>query len=241
MLMLIWMYRVALAKFLYFASSGVLLVIGLFALKRGIYAHRPHLREFAFAMIFSAVFKTLMIDLRFVDEELLCADDPLIPVLPCSAGGVMALDFIGILLFVVAAFGIFYAYRMYMPEHKRELLQPDKIHLRFWANLNLWGIVGMLCWIAAPWFCFLTIGHLPRIFTRVPWQLFAWVNLGLLLFGFWLSEGCAWSYDLRQKDKMRHLNDTWTPRDTLWLNVFLYVIAVALSWVSQDVLRGSGG
>ena len=88
--------------------------------------------------------------------------------------------------------------------------------------------------------CAFAASYLPRVFTLVPWQDFAWGNLVLLLFGFWQSEGCAWNYDLRQKDKMQHLNDTWTPRDTLWLNVFLYIIAIALSWVSQDVLTVRG-
>jgi hypothetical protein len=252
MLMLIWIYRVALAKFLYFASSGVLLVIGMFMLKRGVYAHRPKLRTFAFGMIFAAVFKIFMLDLRFADEYLLCAghtvrqvaeqggfdaeESPILSFLPCSGQGTMILDFAGIVLFILAGLSVFHAYRVFMPEKDRNPLQPEQVHLRFWANLNLWGIVAMLCWLAAPWFCFLTVGFLPRVFTLVPWQDFALANLALLLFAFWKSEGCAWSYDIRKKDKMKHLNDTWTPRDTLWLNTFLYVIALALSWVSQDVL-----
>jgi hypothetical protein len=251
MLMLIWIYRIALAKFVYFASSGVLLIIGLFMLKRGVYSHRPGLRKFAFSMIFVALLKTLMIDLRWLDEPMLCAGStvadvtengmpeharPFFPFLPCTSHGAAILDFGGLVLFMALCGALLHYFRVYMPEKNRTHLTPEQVHLRFWANLSLWGLIAMMCWLAAPWFGFLTVGSVPRIFTVVPWQNFAWANLAFLIFGFWQSESCGWSYDVRKKDKMKHLNDTWTPRDTLWLNVFLYIIALALSWVSQDVL-----
>lgn len=242
MLMIMWIYRVVFANFVYFASSGVLFVIGLFMLKRGVYSRRPALRQLAFGMIFVAVFKVTMLDVRFAKRYLICdfAGDADIPLLPCSARGMMTADFLGMLLFVLGALAIFQAYRVWMPDRKIELQRPDQVSLRFWANFSLWMVIAMLCWLAAPWLGFLTVGYVPRIFTAVPWQAFAVVNIALLLLGFWKSESCAWSFDILKKDKMRHLNETWTPRDTLWLNVFLYVIALALCYVSHDILTPAG-
>lgn len=239
MLMIMWIYRVVFANFAWFASSGVLFVIGMFMLKRGIYAHRPRLRSWAFTMIFIAAFKVFMLDIRMAKEYLVC-EARVLPFLPCSAGGMQAADVLGMVLFALAGVAIFQAYRTYMPETQRDLMRPEQVNLRFWANLGLWGIIAMLCWLAAPWVGFLTVGYVPDIFSTVPWQAFAYANIALILIGFWQSESCAWSFDITKKDKMRHLNETWTPRDTLWLNVFLYVIALALCYASHDVLAPRG-
>ena len=235
MLMLCVFYCVPLARFLYFASSGILFVLALFALKRGIYTHRPRLRLAAFCMMFLSVFKALMVDARLEKQDLLCHVVTL-PYLSCTPQGFMTADFLGILLFISANVALLQAYRVHMPEKNITLVPPDKVHLRFWANIGLWGVVAMLCWLAAPWVGFLTVGSVPRIFTVVPWGDFALVNLALLLIGFWKAENCSWTYEVKHKDKLGHLTDTWTAKDTLYLNVFLYLIALALSYVSQDIL-----
>jgi hypothetical protein len=233
-LMICFFYCVSFAKFLYFAVSGVLLVFALFMLKRGIYAHRPLLRKTAFGFMFLAAFKAFMIDVR-LGGDYLCTYLP-----ACSARWRMALEFSGMALFIASGFLIFHFWRVYMPEKERELMPPEAVHLRFWANLSMWGVIAMAAWLAAPWLGFLTVGYVPRMFTVVNWQFFAFLNLGLLLLGFWKSESCAWNFRVGDKDKMRHLQSTWTPRDTLWLNVFLYLIALALSYVSHDVLTMHG-
>lgn len=235
MLMIMWIYRVVFANFVFFASTGVIFVIGMFMLKRGVYSHRPTLRKWAHAMIFLAAFKAFMVDVRAAKEYVLC-DLADLSLLPCTRGGLMAADFLGMLLFLGTAVLIVNSYRRNMSERKLANLTPDQVNLRFWANLSLWAIIAMICWLAAPWLGFLTVGHVPRLFTIVPWHFWALFNAALLLKGFWQSESCSWSYKVGQKDKMRHLNDNWTPRDTLWLNVFLYVIALALCYVSADIL-----
>lgn len=240
MLMLCWFYCIPFAKFFYFALSGLMFIIALFALKRGIYTHRPGLRQFAFILMFIAAFKTLMIDFRMQKQYILCdylgsgRQNP--PLFPCSGKGMMAADFVGMLLFVLASLFLFYLYKVYMPEKKRELLTPDQVHLHFWTNLSLGFVVVMICWLTAPWFGYLTVGHVPKIFLQIPWQNFAIGNLGLLLICFWKSESCVWTYSLTQKNKMQYLTNTWTARDTLWMNLFLYCIALGFSYISHDVL-----
>ena len=63
------------------------------------------------------------------------------------------------------------------------------------------------------------------------------MNFTLFLFGFWKAESCTWNYDVRKrKERGAHLNQTWTPRDTLWMTVFIYLLTLALSYVAHDIL-----
>jgi hypothetical protein len=233
-MLLCYYYCIPFAKFLYFASSGILFVMALFMLKRGMYLHRAKLRQNAFILMFACAFKALLIDLRF-GKEYLCRHVNL-GAGSCNAKNMMMTDFIGMGLFVVASYVIYLYWRHYMPDRKREPLTPEKVHLRFWANLSLWTLIFMMCWLAAPWVGFLTVGHVPQVFLMVKWQVFAAVNLFLLIFGFWKSESCVWHFEAGKKKRARHLQETWTPRDTLWLNVFLYLLALALAYIANDVL-----
>lgn len=234
MLMMCVFYCVDLVKFLYFASSAIFGVFGLFMLKRGIYGHRPGLRKAAFILFFILSGKAFLFDMRMVKQTLVC--DMGFLFLPCSGGGMMLADFVGMGLFAVSAFVIYLFYCIYMPDRRAVRVQPDELSLRFWANLSLWCVIGMIVWLAVPWVGSLVVGEVPGIFLALPWYVFPLVNLGLLLNGFWKAESCDWEYRLEQKDKMRHLHNNWTARDTLWLNVFLYLIALAFSYVSHDVL-----
>jgi hypothetical protein len=233
MFMILWTYRAAFGTFAFFGATVLLLALGMFMLKRGVYTHRLPLRRVAFVFLFIGVFKACMLDVRVAKHYLIC-DSEILP-LPCTPTALMAVDFAGMLAFLVACVLLFRAFALWLPERAIEPLSPEAAHVRLWANLSLWSIIATIVWLAAPWVGFLTVGSVPRIFTAVPWQAFAALNTALLLKGFWQAEGCAW----RRKEagkKDRHLQQTWTARDTLWLNVFLYVLALMLCYVSADVL-----
>ena len=239
MLMLCVFYCIPFFKFLYFASSGILFVLALFMLKRGICTQRRGLRKAAFFLMFLMIFKTLVVDTRWREARRYLVCDAGLP-LPCTGTGTMTLDAISLVLFVAASVVLFFFYRAYMPEKKQKPVMPEDIHLRLWSNLALWGVIAMIVWLAAPWVGFLTVGYLPKIFTMVSWKYFAIGNLVLLLYGFWKSESCSWDYKVKNKDKMKYLHNTWTPRDTLWTTAFMYLCTLALSYVSDDVLTRNG-
>ena len=62
------------------------------------------------------------------------------------------------------------------------------------------------------------------------------ISLGLILTGFWKSESCSWSFDATGQKKQAYRNKTWTPRDTLWTATFVFLITLAMSYASHDVL-----
>lgn len=240
MLMLCWYYCIPFVIFLYFALSAVFFVFALFMLRRGTYMQRPKLRQAAFVFMFFALMKTLVFDVRIAAAQkyLLCRFLPEgTPVLTCSPRGGMLLELAGMVLFLAALAGLFQLYRVYMPPRRIAPLTPEDVRLRFWANLTLWALLVMIVWVAAPWVGFLTVGKVPAVFLALPWHWPPLVSFALLLYGFWRAEACRWVVDSKDKSKTRHLNNTWTPRDTLWLCAFLYLIALGLSYVSHDVLQ----
>jgi hypothetical protein len=211
------LYCIPLAWFLYYASSGIVFVIAMFALKRGIYGRRQNLRSASFFMMFLGLFKALMIDLPHFASYFSCA-----------------------VLFAFCSAVLLQAYRIFMPDRKREPVTPQQVHLRFWANVSLWAVLLMICWLAAPWVGYLTVGAVPAFVGALPWQAFAFGNLFLLLLGFWKAESCVWEFQTKDRKKMAHLASTWTPRDTLWMTVFLYLIALAMTYASRDILSMHG-
>ena len=40
-----------------------------------------------------------------------------------------------------------------------------------------------------------------------------------------------------KKKSNRHLQERWTPKDTLWMTVFLFLLTMGLSYVSNDILN----
>lgn len=237
MFMICWFYCMPFAKLFYFASSALLFVFALFALKRGVRMSRLKLRQWAFVMMFIALFKTCIFDIRFAKEFIICDKKISFWLVDCSAKGYMVAEFMGLLVLMLGSIVLFHFYRIYLPNKKVKPKTPEEVSLRFWANFSLIVVTVMAGWTMAPWVGFLTVGYVPRLFELVQWQHFAILNGLLLLWGFWLVESCSW--ERAPSGKTRRAVNTWTPRDTLWLNVFLYAITMALSYVSHDLLTKS--
>lgn len=239
MLMLCWFYCIPFAKFLYFAFSGILILFALFMLRRGIYRDRRNLRLWSFLLMFLAAVKTLVIDLRITKKYLLCdyAPEKKLDISPfgCDRFGMILADMVGLGIFILTCIILLHFFRRHVNE-ARKPLTPDQVGLKFWARLSSILLVGMIIWLSAPWVGYLTVGHVPAIFMSVPWQSFAVINLLLLINGFWRAECCLWTSDAKNRKATKHLHNTWNPRDTLWMNVFLYLIALALSYVAHDIL-----
>lgn len=240
MLALCWFYCIPFAKFLYFAAGLILFVFALFMLKRGVSLARPKLRQWALALMFVCLIKVCIFDVNMIGRELLCTVNEELSEVGCSKGGLQALQFLALLVLVAGSFGLFFLHRKYSNVVQVSKLKPNDVGLSFWSNLSLVSVSAMVVWQCAPWVGFLTIGRVPDIFVRVPWQIFAISNLLLLLYAFWRAESCNWNYEVKHKKKMAHLHATWTQRDTLWMCVFVYLVALGLSYVAHDVLTNGG-
>ncbi len=236
MLALCWFYCIPFAKFMYFAISPVLIVFAMFMFKRGIYTARPKLRQWALVLIFFALVKVCAFDVRALGQDLLCTVNEQLSEMGCNKSWQRGLELVALLLLVGGSIVLFQLHRAYMNVTQATTLKPDDVHLRFWANACLVAVIGMAVWQCAPWVASLTVGRMPQIFDQVPWQAVAIGNLCLLLYGFWKSESCNWNYEVKNKKRMQHLNQTWTPRDTLWMCVFIYLVTLALSYVAHDIL-----
>jgi hypothetical protein len=156
----------------------------------------------------------------------------------CSSAGFKAAEFLSLLVLVAVSFALLHFYRLYIPERNRKPLLPEDVNLRFWANLSLVAVFAMIAWTIAPWMFSLISGTVPKLFSAIQWQHFAIANMALLLVGFWKAESCSWEYNTKDKSNRHYVIGGWTPRDTLWLNSFLYLITLALSYVAHDVLTG---
>lgn len=236
MLALCFFYCIPFAKFMYFAISPVLIVFCMFMFKRGIYTARPKLRQWALVLIFFALVKIFVFDVRELGRDLLCTVHEQLSEVGCSPNGLRGLQLASLLLLVASSLLLFQLHRTYMNVKQVTALKPDDVHLRLWANMSLLSLIGMVVWQCAPWVASLTIGRTPAIFNAVPWQALAIFNLCLLVYGFWKSESCNWNYEVKNKQRMAHLNQTWTPRDTLWMCVFVYLVTLALAYVAHDIL-----
>jgi len=236
MLMLCWFYCIPFAKLLYFSSAPMLLVFAMFALKRGIRTSRSGLRQTAFVLMFLACVKMCLFDIRMLKKELLCGMHKGVETAACNATGFIAAEVLGLFMLVFSSAILFHFYRKYLHIRTSPLLTPEQVHLPRWTKMTLCSILLMVVWQLAPWVGYLTIGRIPGLFISIPWQALAVLNLGLLLIGFWKSESCVWNYDVQKKKQMAYLNATWTPRDTLWMSVFIYLLTLALSYVAHDVL-----
>lgn len=237
MAMICWFYCIDFAKFLYFASAPILFVVSLFVLKRGIRNAREGLRSAALMLMFVSLIKICVFDVRHMGKNLLCTINQELSKVGCNPIWEKGLQFAGLVFLVLASFGLFMAYKRYLNIKKPSVLTPEDVNLRFWSNLCLAATIGMVIWQCAPWVGSLTVGYTPAVFEAVPWQSIAIVNFTLILFGFWKAESCTWNYDVRKrKERGAHLNQTWTPRDTLWMTVFIYLLTLALSYVAHDIL-----
>lgn len=236
-MMLCWFYCIDFAKFLYFASAPILFIFSLFVLKRGVRNAREGLRVAALTLMFVSLIKICVFDVRHLGKNLLCTVNEELSKVGCNTVWEKGLQFSGLLLLVLGSVGLFIAYKHYLNIKRTSVLTPEDVNLRFWSNLCLFSTIGMVAWTCAPWIGSLTVGKTPAIFEAVPWQSVAIINLVLLLFGFWKAESCTWNYDVRKrKERGAHLNQTWTPRDTLWMTVFIYLLTLGLSYIAHDVL-----
>jgi hypothetical protein len=237
MLMLCVVYCIPLAKFLYFASGPLLVLIGLFALKRGVRNRRMGLRKAAMAMMFFGAMKPLLFDVHQWEGDLLCGVKANVPGFPCDGHGLRMLEFACLIAFVAISIVLFQAYRVYIPDRKVKDIKPEDVNLRFWANLSLCAVLLMACWELAPWVGYLTVGSVAHVFELVTWQQLSALNVGLILWGFWKLESCSWEYKIAEKKDRRNLNTkTWTPKDTLWMTVLLFLMVLGLSYISHDIL-----
>ena len=234
MLMIFWFYGVPFVKGLFFASSLLLLLFSVFALKRGVRQSRKTLRDVAFFLMLTAFLKFFIVDAYMLKEHLLCGTN--VSSSFCNATGFKIFQILGLVLLVLFSFGLFSVYRRFIDDKYQIELIPEQVNLKFWANISIVLIIILILWLIAPWAGYLTVGYVPKIFIDVPWQHLAFLEMVLLLIGFWKLEDCRWSYDPEKKGKKAHLNRTWTSKDTLWLSFTLFLITLAFSYASNDVL-----
>lgn len=234
MLMMCWFYCIPFAKGLFFASGPLLILLATFVLKRGVRQARRNLRQLAFTLMFVAILKIFMIDLYLLRD-----------MVPCGAGHFFAncsfklLQGGGLVALAVSGFFLFNLYRSFAQDRPPSRLTPEQVNLFFWANLSISLVVLLILWLAAPWVGFLTVGHVPQLFMSVPWQHLALVDLAVILIGFWKLEDCIWTYDPSEKTRKKHQIHVWTAKDTLWVSVVLFLIALAFSYASSDVLSAA--
>lgn len=237
MIMLCWFYCISFAKFFYFAIAPLLFVLSLFMLRRGISMARISLRQRAFLLMFVALVKACLFDIRMLKKEMLCAVDPRVEQIACNSDGLIAVDILGLVLLLLGSFILLHYYRLYLHVEHKTKLRPEDMNLKFWANLAWWGVIAMAAWQAAPWVGYLTIGRIPAIFMQVPWQSLALLNFILLLTGYWKIEGCAWEH-VRDKKlrRVQHADQTWNARDTIVMATLVYIVVLMLSYAAHDVL-----
>lgn len=236
MLMMCWFYCIPFAKGLFFAFSFLLVLFSFFALKRGICQARPGLRQFAFMLMFAALLKICTVDVYLMREHFLCRGDGSL----CTPAGFKVLQGGALLALLVLSGFLFNLYRSFVRERRVREVRPEENHLNAWANASMGLVLLLTLWLAAPWFGFLTVGHVPSFFMNVPWQYLAMVNTVVALVGFWKLEDCNWLYNASLSNKKRYETRVWTPKDTLNLSVILFLIALAFSYVSSDVLTPGG-
>lgn len=234
MLMMCWFYGVPFIKGLFFTSSLLLLLFSVFALKRGVRQSRSTLRDVAFFLMFIALLKLFIVDAYILREYLLCEVGVFVSF--CTAKGFKTFQFVSLVMLALCSFGLFNIYKCFINERKQVEITPEQVRLELWANISISLVIMLILWLAAPWAGYLTVGYVPKFFTDIPWQHLAFLEIAILLIGFWKLEDCNWAYNPENKNKKSHINRTWTPKDTLWVSVILFLITLAFSYASNDVL-----
>ena len=237
MLMMCLFYCIPFSKGLFYAFSPLLILFSLFVLKRGIRQSRFGLRRMAFLLIFFAFLKMLTVDIYLLRGEILCGSSLLS--FGCHEEGVKMLQAAGFMLLLLLSVCLLYIYRRFNHDRKQVNLAPEQGRLKTWANLSMALVVVLIIWLIAPWAGFLTVGHVPQLFMQVPWQRLAILNTAVLLIGFWKLEDYKWVYDPADAARKKYNNRVWTAKDTLWLSGVLFLITLAFSYASSDVLSGT--
>ena len=228
MLMMCWFYCIPLLKGIFFASGFLLILFSFFVLKRGIRRSRLILRQMAFFFIFTALLKILTVDVYLLRDKILCATDGFFDA--CNVRGFQLLQGGGLVILVLSSLALFALYPRFLQERSRNTQSSEEAHIRLWANSGMLLVILLIVWAVAPWVGYLTVGHVPQLFSDVPWQYLANITVPVLLFGFWKQEDCE------EEGRGQH---SWIARDTLWMAAILFLIAVAFSYASQDVLSGT--
>jgi hypothetical protein len=248
MMMLCYFYCVPLAWFVYYMLGPVCFIGGMFGVKRGIRNRRKDLRQTAFIWMFIAAIKMCLFDVHMLRETIrtsACKFSKTFPLFDCSLVAItkqetMQLGFIGMVLLVVVSLVLFHYFRMFMPDRKPVETTPEQVKLKQWVKFTFWMVIGLACWAGAPWICALVGGASPAIFKKITVNQLSLGVMLLLLIDFWKMESCVWVVkDVTSKDrnKHRHLQESWTPKDTLWMTVFLFLLTMGLAYVSNDILN----
>lgn len=238
MLMICWFYCGPFVKLLYYALAPLMALFALFMLRRGVIRDNRAMRTRAFIVVFAACIKMFIFDLQELQAAIFC-NTALGNILPlCSRGGFLFFGLLRIAALLASCMLVFHFYRRYLHCRARGLRPPHAVHMRVWANGALAAVLVLGVWTTLPWIGTLTTGTVPAIFGAVSWQLLAVLSGGLLLAAFWRAEECDW--DPARHRHGRGLNAeetaTWTPRDTLWTTAFIYLVTLAMAYVTHDVL-----
>lgn len=234
MVMLCWFYCVPFLKIFYFSIGPLLFLSALFVRRRGLYRRQAGLIHTAFILMFVALVKIFVLDVRSSGRDLLCSGALF---LPCTETGWFALQGISFSLLAIGSYLVWMASKSNVLESYATLpkLAPEKVG--GWVNLGMTMVILMIIWQLAPWFCYLVIGRMPEIFVLIPWPPVAFATLAVLLTGLWKLEACPAFFPRQSGAAGSRIKSAWLPRDTLMLAIFLYVITLALSYVAQDILK----
>lgn len=238
MVMLCWFYCIPFAKFLYYVAGLLLFIFSLFVLKRGIMMARQGLRRFAYILMVISALKVFLLDMHFSAKDLLCDVSLLLKSATCNAATIQTVEILGIVLLLLSLPAI------YMLSNRHKFVQEDttttieKVHLRFWANASMWSVTIMVIWQMAPWVGYLTVGSTPAFFEMLSWHSLAIINIALLVVGFWKVESCSWKRSFNSSaSKKRYINSVWTPKDTLWMSLSIFIITLIMSYAAHDALN----
>jgi hypothetical protein len=236
MLMMCWFYCIPFVELLFYAIAPMCVLAAVFMLKRGFRKSSPALRFSGVVFLTMAAFKVFIVDLRLLKKWILCGSP--LDFLPCSAQGGKILDAVGFFAMMVSAFGLFLLFQKVM----RNVPPPPPVTaeqngLRFWANSAFTFVMILIVWTTVPWIGVLTTGHVPEIFLKIAWQPIGILCVVFLLTGFWKLEDCNWTYSSKdRKAGSVYANKVWTPRDTLWTSVWLFLFTASMSYVTHDIL-----
>ena len=241
MLMLLWFYFIPFVKFVFYIFALLCVLFSAFVMKRGRRRGNRELRSAAIVLLVIAAGKTFLVDPYVLRKWLLC--DVGVPFLDCTVGSAHILMALGSGLMAVSLVGLFYLrHRAMKPNVPQPQIPPAQNNFAFWVSLSS-VLVGMLiCWTVAPWLGYLTVGYMPHIFVLVSWRPIAALALGVLIITFWKREECLSYYEAHRHGSGRkgaaYVPQTWTLQDTLWTAFWLFMLSLALAYVTYDILGG---
>ena len=233
MFMLCWFYCVPFLHFLYYAVGPFLFIYALFVRRRGVYRGDDGLEKLACILMGIASVKVFLADMRSLGRDLLCASD--LSGMVCNGFGWQALQMTGFLMLTGSLYLTWNHFRR-AGDRRAPLFVTRAAQVRFWANAGMALVIFMAVWQLSPWFFYLVIGRLPFVFTIVPWAPLTTAALIVLLMGFWKLEACPEYFGGGREPGQRRSKNVWTPRDTLWLAIFIYAITLGLSYVAHDIM-----